>query len=288
MEAEFPNIPGHEMSGEVVDPCGSTLFRKGDKVVVQIMNGCGECFYCKNGTHQFCQNLQYMGGSHAQYVVMPEKCCIKMPADIPFDDAALLGGDTIGVPFRASRQLDLHPGKTVLVSGAGPIGLGMTALLKFYGSYVVVSEPHEYRRKFIQENADADIVLDPANEDVASKIKELTGGIGPEIIIECSGNPNAQIQALELVRCQGTVLFAGENYAGLQIIPSLHVIHKEIKLLGAFYFTASDFHEIIGLYRRGFKVENLVSHRAPMNDAPEVFRLFAEGKTGKVLIHPWE
>jgi 2-desacetyl-2-hydroxyethyl bacteriochlorophyllide A dehydrogenase len=288
MDAEFPNIPGHEMSGEVVDPYGSSRFQKGDKVVVQIMNGCGECFYCSNGTPQFCQSLQYMGGSHAQYVAMPEQCCIKMPDDIPFDDAALLGGDTIGVPYRATQQLDLHPGKTVFISGAGPIGIGMTALLKYYGSYVVVAELHEYRREFVVNNVGADMVVDPAEKDVSYEVKELTGGIGPDIIIECSGNAKAQLQALELVRCQGTVLFAGENYAGLHIIPSLHIIHKEIQLLGAFYFTASDFHEIVGLYRKGFNVENLVSHRAAMNDAPEVFRLFAEGKTGKVLIHPWE
>jgi 2-desacetyl-2-hydroxyethyl bacteriochlorophyllide A dehydrogenase len=288
MEAEFPNIPGHEMSGEVVDPCGSDIFQKGDRVVVQIMNGCGECFYCSNGTPQFCESLQYMGGSHAQYVAMPEQCCIKMPDDISYDDAALLGGDTIGVPYRATQQLDLHPGTTVFISGAGPIGIGMIALLKFYGSNVAVSEFREYRREFALKNAGADVVLDPAGQDVPSEMKELTGGIGPDIIIECSGNPKAQIQALELVRCQGTVLFAGENYSGLNIIPSIHIIHKEIQLLGAFYFTASDFHEIVGLYRRGLKVDHLVSHRVPMNDAPEVFRLFAEGKTGKVIIHPWE
>jgi threonine dehydrogenase-like Zn-dependent dehydrogenase len=164
----------------------------------------------------------------------------------------------------------------------------MIALLKHYGSYVIVAEPHEYRRQFALQTVGADMVLDPAEEDVPLNIKELTDGSGPEIIIECSGNPNAQLQALELVRCQGTVLFAGENYAGLQIIPSLHIIHKEITLLGAFYFTAHDFHEIIGQYRRGLKVDHLVSHRAALKDAPEAFSAFAKGQTGKVIIHPWE
>ena len=281
-------IPGHEMAGEVIDAGNSTSLRCGDRVVVQIMNGCGECLYCLNGTYQFCEKLKYEGGSHAQYIALPEKCVIKAPSDIPYDTLVLLGGDTVGVAFRATQQLSLHPGKLVFVSGAGPIGLGMIALLKYYGCYVAVSELHEYRRIYAKKYAGADLVLDPAVDDIRMKLRALTDGVGPEIIIECSGNPAAQLEALEFARCKGTVLFAGENYKGLNIIPSKHIIHKELMLRGAFYFTAADFHEIVSLYRRGLNVAGLVSHKVKLQDAPMIIADFSQGLTGKVIIHPQE
>lgn len=287
----FPDgyrVPGHEMSGEVVDAGKSQNFKKHDKAVVQIMNGCGECFYCQNGTYQFCESLQYEGGSHAQYISLPEKCVIKAPEDISYDSLVLLGGDTIGVAYRATQQLNLRKDQVVYVSGAGPIGIGMTALLKYYGCYVIVSELHAYRKEFIKSKVGADLVLDPTTDDIKAELRKLTDNVGPEIVIECSGNPKAQLQALELVRCQGTVLFAGENYNGLEIVPSVHIIHKELNVKGAFYFTADDFVKIVELYHDGLNVDNLVSHRVKLDDAPEVIAEFARGNTGKVIIHPQE
>lgn len=279
-------IPGHEMSGEVVDPGRSSTLHAGDRVVVQIMDGCGECLYCRNGTYQFCEQLQYAGSSHAQLISLPEKCVIKAPDDIPYDTLVLLGGDTVGVAYRATQQLRLRPGQLVFISGAGPIGLGMIALLKYYGCFVVVSELHDYRKAYAREHAGADLVLDPSVDDVNARLRALTDGVGPEIIIECSGNPAAQLEALEHARCKGTVLFAGENYKGLNIIPSKHIIHKELELRGAFYFTAADFYEIVAMYRRGFRVDHLVSHKVKLDDAPAVIADFAKGLTGKVIIHP--
>ena len=279
-------VPGHEMSGEVIDPGCSTTFAAGDKVVVQIMDGCGECYYCRNGTYQFCEKLKYEGGSHAELIALPEKCVIKAPNDISYDTLVLLGGDTIGVAYRAMKQLSLHSGKLVFVSGAGPIGLGMITMLKYYGCYVVVSELYEYRRQFAKTHAGADLVLDPGVDDIKQRLRNLTDGVGPEIIIECSGNPAAQLQALEFARCKGTVLFAGENYKGLNIIPSVHIIHKELEVRGAFYFTADDFRDIVALYRNGLGVDHLVSHLVKLDDAPAVISDFSKGLTGKVIIHP--
>ncbi len=279
-------VPGHEMAGEVMDPGPSDHLRKGDRVVVQIMDGCGECFYCRNSADRFCENLNYEGGTHAQFIALPEKCVIKAPDDISYDTLVLLGGDTIGVAYRATQKLSLRPGQVVYVSGAGPIGLGMITMLKHYGCFVVVSEPHAYRKTFAGTTAGADLILDPNADDIKQRLRDLTDGVGPEITIECSGHPGAQMQALDYTRCQGTVLFAGENYKELKIIPSAHVIHKELTIKGAFYFTAADFYEIVKLYRSGLKVDHLVSHRVDLKDAPDAIDQFSKGLTGKVIIHP--
>jgi threonine dehydrogenase-like Zn-dependent dehydrogenase len=281
-------IPGHEMAGEVTDPGDVKSFKTGDRIVTQIMDGCGECFYCKNELYQFCGSLKYEGRTHAEYVSLPEKCVIRAPDDIPYDMLVLLGGDTVGVANRALSQLGIKAGQTVFVSGAGPIGLGVTALLKHYGATVIVSEPSAFRRDFIRARAKADLVLDPSRDNVKEELYSRTEGMGPGIVIECSGNPGAQLAALELVRCRGTVMFCGENYRGLEIIPSNHIIHKEVTVKGAFYFTASDFRQIVALYRGGLDVSGLVSHKVPLKDAPYILDQFVHGLTGKVILHPHE
>lgn len=281
-------VKGHEASGVIIDS-GDTHFTEGETVVIQIMDGCGECSYCKNGLYQFCKSLQYCSnGSYAQYMVLPEKCVVAAPKDISFDMLALLGGDTVGVAYRATKQLGSIHNKTVFVSGGGPIGLGVTALLRYYGCHVIVSEPSAYRRDYLLQHAGANQVIDPNIDGWIDKIIELTEGIGPEYVFECSGNPAAQIQALELVRCQGTVIFCGENYNELKIIPSNHIIHKEVTLKGAFYFSPADFVEIVQLYRNGLDVSSLASHIVLLAEAPEMMKKFTQGKTGKVIIHPQE
>ncbi len=280
-------VKGHEAAGIVIDE-QNTQFHIGDHVVIQIMDGCGQCYFCKKGLYQFCSSLKYKSGTHAQYIVLPEKCVVAAPKDIPFDILVLLGGDTVGVAYRAVKQIDVLERKTVFVSGGGPIGLGVTTLLHYLGCTVLVSEPSAYRRDYLIKHAGAAKVLDPKNEYWKEQILDLTEGIGPEFVFECSGNPEAQIQALELVRCQGTVVFCGENYNGLSIIPSVHIIHKEVTVKGAFYFSPEDFLQIIQLYRKGLDVSSLVSHIVPLDQAPRMMEQFTQGRTGKVIIHPQE
>jgi len=281
-------ISGHEMAGEVVDPGDIINFKSGDKIVVQIFNGCGICHYCRDGLYEFCRKMTVEGGTHAEYISLPEKCVIKAPDGIPYDLLVLLGGDTIGVAKRAVSQLNIKPRQFVFVSGAGPIGLGISMLLKHYVAYVAVSEFSEFRREYIKEHANVDLVLDPAKVNIKNELYSLTDDIGPEIIIECSGNPSAQLDALKLVRCQGTVVYCGENNKGLEIIPTPHIIHKEVLLRGAFYFTASDFYDNIALYKGGFNPSGLISHKIPLKEAPLIIDQFFNGLTGKVIFHPQE
>lgn len=285
---EFLNF-GHEAVCEIVDPNGSTRWHAGDRACIQIIPYCGECYYCKKGVPGFCINKQRNGlvACHAQYVSLLEQCFIKMDKDIPPEIAALLGGDCMGVPTRATRQLPIKEGEWVFVSGGGPVGLGNVFMLKALGARVVLSEPSAMRREFAVKNAGADITVDPATQDVHAELMKLTDGVGPEISIECSGNPQAESQALDWTRSQGHVMFCGENYDGLTIIPSHQIIHKELNLHGTFYFEPSDVPEILEKYRKGINPASLISNVVKIDDAPPVMNDFFSGVTGgKVIILP--
>ena len=176
----------------------------------------------------------------------------------------------------------------MFVIGGGPIGQGMTFMLKALGAKVILSDPHEFHRNLAKERAGADITLAARQQDVRTELMKLTDGIGPEITIECSGNPQAQIEAPEWTRCQGHVMFVGVNNRGLTLIPSQHIIHKELNIHGAFYFAPEDVPELVKLYRGGMNPSSLITHKVPISEAPAAMEQFFTGNTGKVIILPQE
>lgn len=275
--------PGHELVGEVVETNKALSIKVGDRIALNIQDGCGKCYYCKTGYPIFCSLRRPIYGGHSEYIAVPEKCCIKLPDDISYEAGVLLGGDTIGVAYRIISRLKVK-NKAVLVIGAGAIGLGMLCLLEYLGAKIIVSELSEYKRKFVKKKFGFITVLNPLKVDIGEQVKKVTSDIGPEFIIECSGNPEMQIEALNLICCQGTVAYVGENWGNISISPSNHIIHKETTILGGVYFSANDFPAIVDLYRKGIGPEKVISHRIAFKDAAEGYRLLVEGLSGKILL----
>jgi threonine dehydrogenase-like Zn-dependent dehydrogenase len=278
-------ISGHEFAGTAEKVNNCRIISPGMRVTVNVIKGCGECVYCKTGLPQLCRNMTGISGGHAEYAAVPESCCIPLPDEIPWDAGVLLGGDTLGVAHRVSRRLPVDYGRFALVSGAGPIGLGVSALLKYYGYHVAVVEPGAWRRENVKKAIGVDESWDPASDNVAEQVDKLSGGTGADVVIECSGNPEGQKNALAWVKPAGTVILCGENYKELSIIPSVSIIHREVTLTGVFYFTTDDFCKLLLLYRRGLDPLKTVSHRFPLDKAPEACKLFFSGEAGKVLLY---
>ncbi len=283
--ADGPTIPntGHEYTGIIEDPNG-THWKKGDRVAIHVTYGCGECYYCKHGMQQFCKDMHIIFGGHAEFVAVPARACVPLPDDMSQQEAVLLCADTVGVAYRASKRIHGKPGTPVLVTGAGPIGLGVTTLLKHLGYYVVVSEPVAFRRTYA-EKLGADLTIDPSTQDLAAELSKITDGLGVEYVLECSGNGQVEEQCLDLVRCSGTVVFLGENEGTIPVSPSGHFTRKEILLTGVLYLADGDFAEITELFRNGLNVLPLISHSVTPEECVEAAHLFFAGKTAKVVIN---
>ncbi len=276
------SIPGHEMMGRVVEVNGTRHLKEGDRVSVQIMAGCGECFYCKRGEPMHCLNLIYLQGGHGEFVCAPEMCCLLLPNHIEDELGVLLGGDLVGTSYRAVKRLGVTALDTVAVLGVGPVGLGVLAILRFLGARTIISEVSGYRRELARDLG-AHHVFDPAEVDIREAVCELTGGLGADIAIDCSGTQSTLTAALECVRCFGKVGLVGEK-RDVKVNPSDQIIHKEIDIIGSFYFNAADFEEILNLHKRGLSTGSIVTHRFGLMDADQAFATFASGESGKVLI----
>jgi threonine dehydrogenase-like Zn-dependent dehydrogenase len=295
---EGQHNPGHEMAGVVVEAHGLKHVQDGQRVGLQVTYGCGRCICCLQGDPKHCVNeMDYLLNAHSEYVVAPEMCLVPLPEEsvpaqqsaaascsVPYLDwetAVLLCGDAMGTPYRALKRLGgVHAGETAAVFGCGPIGLGCLIWLKFYGVRAIVSEISPYRRD-LARSLGADLVFDPAQEDVVARIHEETGG-GADLCLDCSPAERTLVDALNAARVYGRVGWIGEKPSAM-VDPSGQVIHKELRLAGSWYFTVADFHEELALYRCGLSPSRLITHRYALDEAPEAYRVFASGETGKVL-----
>ena len=273
---------GHEMVGEVVAVNDTRQVKVGDRVAIQIMIGCGRCYYCLQGDYEHCKDMGYLMGGHAELVAAPEICCLPLPDDVNWERGVLLGGDTIGTTYRTIRRLDVTALDTVAVLGCGPIGLGMLAVLRSIGARAIAVDVSPYRRELSQKLG-AWRVIDPKAKEPAAAITELTDGAGPDVALDCSPTQATLTAALDCVRKFGRVGFVGEK-GEATIRPSDHFIRKEITAVGSWYYNPSDYYEILALYRRGLEVDDLITHRFSLAEAGDAFATFASGESGKVLI----
>lgn len=276
--------PGHEMVGTVVENPGGQGPRIGDRVAVNIISGCGQCTTCLSGDRRFCAEQGYVMGGHAEYVAAPAVCCMPLPDDVPFDDGVLVGGDTLGVAYHALSKVKVGPRETVAVVGCGPVGLGFVTLLGFLGVRTIAAEVNPYRRA-LARRLGAAAVVDPSDTDGLAMIRELTGGRGVDLSIDASGSDPGVNLALDATKKQGTFVFAGAGHTAT-INPWKQFLEKEIVAYGVWYFVDRDYFGLLDLYRQGLKVDGLITHRFPLEEAPAAYALFARGETGKVLFEP--
>ena len=142
------------------------------------------------------------------------------------------------------------------------------------------SEPNPCRRK-LATALGADGALDPSSGDSVAEIREATGG-GADICLDCSGQEQTALAALDAACIYGKVGFIGEKATAV-VCPSKQFIHKELTVSGSWYFTAAEFHEQATLFSRGFDPCGIVTHRFDLADAVTAYATFAEGSSGKVL-----
>ncbi len=283
-EAEQASNGGHEVVGVVVDAGDASTLSVGDRVGVHAVWGCGECQWCALGQYTYCPDLRHSGGAHAEYVSAPERVCLRIPDDVPWDDAVLVTGDGMGVPYRVSQRLGTARGDVVCVTGAGPVGLGNVIVQAFLGAQVIAVDINPYRLELARA-CGAEHTIDASQDDPVEAVRELTSGAGADKCIEAAGNPATFRVALDAVRTAGTVMVVGEQPA-VELGPSRDLIHRDLTLMGSLYYHYADHPAMLDLYRRGLPIGDMITHRFPLEGAAQAFALFASGRAGKTLLLP--
>jgi threonine dehydrogenase-like Zn-dependent dehydrogenase len=274
---------GHEAAGTIVALGeGVESLSVGQRVGVSSVVGCGACDSCARGQYTWCPRFRGYGSFHADRFKTSARACHLLPDDVPWDVGVLLTGDGLGVPYHTSTKITDPLIADVVVFGCGPIGLGNVLMQAHLGRRVIAVDLSAWRREAALRLG-AREVIDPAAGDPVARVKELTGGVGADACLECAGRPETALACFGAVRTAGTVVFNGEQ-GPVPISPSEHLIRRDITAIGAWFYHFSEFPRMLGCWRNGLRVESLISHRFPAEQAQEAWTTFAAGQSGKVAL----
>jgi threonine dehydrogenase-like Zn-dependent dehydrogenase len=278
---------GHEGAGIVVDSAGSTLLKKGDRVILNPLSGCGVCDQCLTGNYIYCTQKPPFATHFAQFVKVQDFVCTVFPEDISYDTAAM-ACCALGPGFSSIRRMNLRAFDTLLVTGLGPVGMGTVAIAKFLGARVIALDTVPFRKKMAADVFGADVVLDAADPDVKAKIRDAVRPAHLVRAIDASGNGAAERLCIDIVEPGGIISFVGENHQEIPIRPSEDFIRKGLTLMGSWHCNLNDRADMITLLRRSPLVPKLITHSFGFSGVQKAFDTFMEGDTCKVMLKPWQ
>jgi len=279
--ASYPVIGGHEIAGLVTGVGeGVTGLREGELVVVEPFIGCGKCYPCRVGKRNCCANLQIIGahraGGFAERVAAPAQNIHSVPAGMSATVASFAEPVAIGV--QACRRGQVGPEDTVLILGAGPIGLALIEVALARGARVFVTDVMPERLAFARTLGAQTLVSDA---DLRRSVLDLTQGEGMPVVIEATGNVRAMESTVDLVAAGGRIVIVGLVKQGTSVqFPGLDFTRKELTVVGS-RASVNCFPEALDLLATGKIHYPAVATEFSLWEAPEVFHEL-DAQPGKV------
>lgn len=278
---------GHEMVG-VVEELGAavTTFQPGDRVVMDNNVPCGHCVHCKTGHPNMCRHMRTIGvdadGAFAEYAVIPARMAVRISPALPTETAIF--AEPLNCVMGAVDKVRLLPGETVLVMGAGPIGLYFIKLLRLGGAgKILVAEVSPYRAQFARD-CGADRVINPKTETLAAIVREETAGLGVDVAVDAVGVLIGD--CIDAVKCNGRVLLFGNNGAARETICQADITRRELTILGS-YVGPHTLPATVALLESGrLDLSGLITHRISLSEFGAGLDAMRRGEAIEVLITP--
>lgn len=291
-----PVIMGHEASGEVArtGPAVSGL-GPGDRVTFDSMICCQNCIYCRHGRPNLCEDRRVLGvscddyrrhGAFAEYVAVPDHIVFRVPDGVEFDEAAMV--EPVSVAVHAAARAAPSLGDRALVVGAGMIGLLTLQALRAAGCGRIFSVDLAPDRLRLAKELGADETIQAGSgTDVPAAVRELTHGLGADLVMEAVGADATVAMSIDSVRKGGRVVLIG-NIAPTVTFGLQSVVTREIDVLGS-CASSNDYPACLDLMSRGaIRVRPLLSASVPLDRGQEMFDRLYAGEPGltKVILQP--
>jgi len=283
-----PLVGGHEFMGVIEKvPPGITYLRPGMRVSAEGHITCGHCKFCRTGQGHICRDVKIIGvdtdGAFAEYIAMPAENVWPVSDRIPDRHAAVF--DPLGNAMHTVMEVPVS-GRTVLITGCGPIGLFATSIALAAGaSRLIVSEPDPFKRALALRTGPV-TAIDPAAEDLPAAVLDLTDGLGPEVVLEMSGSPRALSDAFKVVQNGGDVVILGIPAGEVKVNWAEDIIFKGITIHAVngrrmydTWYQCQNF-----LENRNINIDHIITHEFPAEEFEKGFAVIREGKAAKVLL----
>lgn len=292
-----PKIMGHEFTA-IVEIVGAKVkdFRPGQRIVMATSVSCGKCYYCSRGLSNLCLDLRPMGftynGGMAEYIVIPSRALnnghvIKVPEDVKAEHAAL--AEPVSCAVNACGNSNIKQGDTVLIIGAGPMGIINACVARHFGAEkIIVAETNSVRLDLARDFG-FDLLINPDTQDLRQAVLDFTGRVGADVVIVAAPAKEPQQQALDLVRKRGTVcLFASlpANNSTLSL-DSRKIHYSEIRVVGSSDSTPGHVGSAVEMISSGqIPAERIATHILSLDDVFKGFELMQSGQALRVVLKP--
>lgn len=268
----YPRILGHELAGEIValDAAGSN-FRVGELVTVIPYENCGVCIACRNGKPNCCENIAVLGvhkdGGMVEFLSVPERLLVHGNG-LSAEQLALV--EPLSVSAHGIRRAGVRPGEFVMIMGAGPIGLAAMELARIAGAQVIATDIQDKRLQFAHETLGIPFTIN-ATTDVAGRLREITGGDMPTVVIDATGNQKAINNGIYYLAHGGRYVLIGLQKDLLQFPhPEFH--KRESTLMSSRNATREDFEQVIRYIKDGqVQPDKYITHRVKFGEVKNTF-----------------
>lgn len=283
-------VAGHEPCGIIVEEGeGLKRFKKGDRVIVYHISGCGVCHDCRMGYQISCSS-EYRAaygwqrnGGMAPYMLCDEKDLVMLPDELTYCDGAQVACG-FGTVYEALEKIGISGNDAVLVVGLGPVGLATLMLCKAMGANKLIGvEMNEERIELAKKLNLGDHFFKPG-EGTLEEIRKLTGGKGVEKSIDCSAADPGRQLCIRATRQWGKIALVGEG-GTVHFNPSPDIIHDQKTIYGSWVTSLWRMEDLVErIVRWGIHPEDLITHRFKLEDADKAYELMASGDCGKVAV----
>jgi L-iditol 2-dehydrogenase len=279
---EGPHVLGHEAAGQIV-AIGADVdgFQVGDRVVVEPGLACGNCRWCRVGRYNLCPSVRFLGvpptdGLMAGLVRVPARWVYHLPDALSDAEGAMI--EPFAVGLQAVAEAGIQPGQTVVILGAGPIGLMVLQAARVRGAGTIVSIDLAERALAAANQLGAAVVVNPREADPLAVVRDLTGGDGADVVIEAIGASVTIRQTLDLVCRGGTVTLVGISSEPAVPLNVNRIVRRGVQVHSTFRY-AHQYPVALGLAAAG-RVDLLspITHRFPLADAVAAFRFVDQNK----------
>ena len=290
-----PIVMGHEAAGEIAQIGGEvTTWKTGDRVTFDSTISCGECWFCKRGKINLCENRRVLGvscgeyrrhGAFAEFVAVPQRILYRLPDKLSFEQAAMV--EAVSVAVHAVKRTPLADDAVALVVGTGMIGLLVVQVLRAMNCKTVIAIDLEENKLNLAIKLGATHTIKADDAALPEKIRVLTGGRGADAAFEVVGLPQTVKTAIESVRKGGSVTLVG-NLKPQVDLPLQAVVTRELTLIGT-CASAGEYPECLELIASGkINVTEFISATPPLEEGAQWFERLYAGEKGlmKVLLKP--
>jgi len=287
----LPHIPGHEAAGEVVE-VGAEVpgLQKGDRVTVYPTEGCGFCDYCRKGMENYCVTAPRTGfeisGGFSEYMRVSGRNAVKISPDVPWEEAAIIPDAIASVYHALTQRARIQPGETVVIVGIGGLGIHAMQMAKIMGARVIAADvvPDKLQGA---EQFSPDVIVNSRVENLPERVKELTNGLGADVVVEgVGGEAVAAVlpDSVASLKLGGRLVILGYNYGIPLAVDTADLIYGQWSILGTSASNLQDVVEVVKLVEQG-QLKPVVSQTYPLQDVEQALAKLRESPPlGRIVL----